>query len=160
MKHCNFSRLWLTAFFTLLLAISALAQQSATATIEGVVADANGAVLPNAKVVIKSPDNGLTREVTTDANGIYRIPGLPPGNYQMTASASGFAENKFNGLTLTVGQKLNLDLSLKVSAVGETINVSDIASVVETTRGRPKSANHAGSFHRPRHLAGSRSWRI
>lgn len=134
MKHCNFSRLWLTAFFTLLLAISALAQQSATATIEGVVADANGAVLPNAKVVIKSPDNGLTREVTTDANGIYRIPGLPPGNYQMTASASGFAENKFNGLTLTVGQKLNLDLSLKVSAVGETINISDIASVVETTR--------------------------
>ena len=129
---------YLRFLFTVLgvafLALSALAQQSATATLEGIVTDANNAVVPNAKVVIRSVDTGFTREVATDANGIYRLPALPPGNYQLIASAAGFAEGKFNGITLTVGQKLNLDLTLKVSGVGETVEITDIAPVIETTR--------------------------
>ncbi len=117
-----------------LLALSIGAQQSATATLEGTVTDANGAVVPNAKVSIRSTDTGFTREVTTDASGIYRLPTLPPGNYQLLVSAAGFAEGKFSGIALTVGQKLNLDLTLKVSGVGETIEITDSAPVVETTR--------------------------
>ena len=128
------SRFLFTALCFAFLALTALAQQSATATLEGSVTDANNAVVPNAKVVIRSPDTGLTREVTTDANGSYRIPALPPGNYQLTVSAAGFAESKFSGITLTVGQKLNLDLALKVSGVGETVEISGIAPVIETTR--------------------------
>lgn len=116
------------------LTLTALAQQSATATIEGIVTDANNAVVPNAKVLIRSIDTGFTREITTDASGIYRLPNLPPGNYQLVVSAAGFAESKFNGIALTVGQKLNLDLTLKVSGVGETIEITDSAPVVETTR--------------------------
>ncbi len=127
-------RFILTVLCIAFLTLTALAQQSATATIEGIVSDANNAVVPNAKVVIRSPDIGLTREVATDANGIYRIPALPPGNYQLAVSAAGFAESKFSGIALTVGQKLNLDLTLKVSGVGETVEITDIAPVIETTR--------------------------
>ncbi len=124
----------LTVLCLAFLTLTALAQQSATATIEGIVSDANNAVVPNAKVVIRSVDTGFTREITTDASGIYRLPNLPPGNYQLVVSAAGFAESKFSGIALTVGQKLNLDLALKVSGVGETIEITDSAPVVETTR--------------------------
>jgi outer membrane receptor protein involved in Fe transport len=134
MKPRYFLSLFLALTTAALLTLTAFAQQSATATIEGIVSDANNAVVPSAKVVIRSMDTGLTREVTTDASGIYRIPALPPGTYQLTVSAAGFAEGKYSGITLTVGQKLNLDLTLKVSAVGETVEITDIAPVVETTR--------------------------
>ena len=124
----------LTPIFILLLSISAFAQQSATATIEGIVADQSGAVLPAAKVTIKNTETGFMRETTTDASGLYRLAALPPGNYQLTTSAAGFAENKIAGLTLTVGQKLNLNVTLSVGLVGTQIEVTDVAPVVETTR--------------------------
>jgi outer membrane receptor protein involved in Fe transport len=114
-------------------ALPALAQQAATATIEGIVSDPNGAVVPNARVTARSTDTGLAREVMTDADGLYRIPLLPPGTYRITASAQGFAENNYGTVTLTVGQKLNLDLALRVN-VSETVQVTDVAPVVETTR--------------------------
>jgi Carboxypeptidase regulatory-like domain len=134
MKRTSLFRLFSSALFVVLLTVTAIAQQTATAALEGIVTDANGAVVPNAKVSVKNSDTGLIRETTTDTSGIYRLPALPPGSYQLTSSATGFAENKFTGITLTVGQKLNLDLTLKVAAVGETVDVSATASIVETTR--------------------------
>lgn len=119
--------------------VSALAQQSATATIEGIVTDPNNAVVVGAKVTARNVDTGLTREITTDASGLYRLIALPPGTYALSASATGFAENKYGNVTLTVGQKLNLDLGLRVN-VSETITITDAAPVVETTR-----TNVAGS---------------
>ncbi len=122
--------------FLLIIFIStaAFTQQSATATIEGIVTDQAGAVIPTAKVIIKNTETGFSRETTTDASGLYRLPALPPGNYQLTTSATGFAENKIGGLGLTVGQKLNLNLTLYVGAADINIEVKDITPVVETTR--------------------------
>lgn len=112
---------------------AAFAQQAATATIEGVATDPQGAVVPNVKVTVVSNDTGLTREAMTDENGIYRLPLLPPGRYKLTAKSNGFADVNFNSVTLTVGQKLNLDLQLSVT-VGETVTITDAAPVVETSR--------------------------
>src|SRR5262245_16545567 len=99
------------AFFLMLSAfVTAFAQQAATATIEGIVTDPNNALVVGAKITARSVDTGLTREITTDSNGIYRLSALPPGTYALSASAQGFAENKYGNITLTVGQKLNLDL--------------------------------------------------
>ena len=113
--------------------VAALAQQSATATIEGVITDPNNSVVVGARITARNVDTGLTREITTDASGIYRLTALQPGTYALSASATGFAENKYGNVTLTVGQKLNLDLSLHVN-VSETITITDAAPVVETTR--------------------------
>ena len=118
----------------ILISVAAFAQQSATATIEGIVTDQSGAVIPTAKVIIKNTETGFSRETTTDASGLYRLPALPPGNYQLITSATGFAENKISGLALTVGQKLNLNLTLSVGVVGTQVDVTDVAPVVETTR--------------------------
>jgi len=119
--------------------VPALGQQSATATIEGVVTDQNAAVVPGAKVTVKNVATGLTREITTDESGIYRLAALPPGTYQISASGQGFPENKYGEVALTVGQKLNLDLALRVN-VSEAIEITSQAPVLETTR-----TNVAGS---------------
>lgn len=132
----TWSRAWQMLLLVCLLGLggmSALAQQAATATIEGIVTDPNGAVVPNARVTARNTDTAFVREVVTDADGLYRLPLLPPGTYQITASAQGFAENKYGNVTLTVGQKLNVDLALHVN-VSETVQITDAAPVVETTR--------------------------
>jgi outer membrane receptor protein involved in Fe transport len=129
----------ITAFFAFIFVAPVFGQQSATATIEGIVTDPNAAVVPGAKVTVKNVDTGLTREITTDESGIYRITALPPGTYQISASGQGFAENKYGTVTLMVGQKLNLDLALRVN-VSEAIEITSQAPVLETTR-----TNVAGS---------------
>src|SRR5207253_2852293 len=95
--------------------------------------DPGGAVVPNAKVTVTSIETGLVRSIMTDESGLYRLTLLPPGSYKLTASAPSFAENNYGNVRLTVGQKLNLDLALRVN-VSETIQVTDVAPVVETTR--------------------------
>lgn len=129
----------LCALLLVAFAAPGLAQQAATAAIEGVVTDPQNAVIPGARVSVKSIDTGLTREGVTDGNGLYRISALPPGAYAITATANGFSENRFGSITLTVGQKLNLDLGLRIN-VNEIVQITDSAPIVETTR-----TNVAGS---------------
>src|SRR5262245_25056802 len=105
----DFLMMILASALALVLASSAFAQQAATATIEGIVTDQNNSAVPGVKVTVKNLDIGLTREIITDDNGIYRIAALPPGAYQIGAGGKGYAENKYGAVTLTVGQKLNLD---------------------------------------------------
>src|SRR5262245_2183706 len=128
----NFLTMMIASVFALALATPIFGQQAATATIEGMVTDPNKAAVSGAKVTVKNLDIGLTREITTDGSGLYRFAALPPGTYQITASGQGFAENKYGAVTLTVGQKLNLDLALSVN-VTEAVTITDVAPIVETT---------------------------
>jgi outer membrane receptor protein involved in Fe transport len=123
----------LASVFALTLAAPIFGQQAATATIEGIVTDPNKAAVSGAKVTVKNLDIGLTREITTDESGLYRFAALSPGTYQISAGGKGFAEHKYGAVTLTVGQKLNLDLTLQVN-VDYTVTVTDIAPILETTR--------------------------
>jgi outer membrane receptor protein involved in Fe transport len=129
----NFLTMALASAFALVLAVSVFGQQAATATIEGIVTDPNNSAVAGAKVTVKNLAIGLTREVATDENGIYRIAALPPGTYQISAGGKGFAENKYGAVTLTVGQKLNLDLTLSVN-VTDTVTITDAGPILETTR--------------------------
>jgi outer membrane receptor protein involved in Fe transport len=135
----NFLMMMIASVFSLALAVHAFGQQAATATIEGIVTDPNNAAVPGAKVTVKNNDTGFTRDGVADATGLYRIATLPPGVYQIVVSANGFAENKIGLATLTVGQKLNLDLTLRVT-VTDTVQINDVAPAVETTRPSVSSA--------------------
>src|SRR5687768_6917634 len=86
---------------------SALAQ-SATGEIQGTIVDQSGAVLPGATVTIVNTATGATREVTTDANGLFAVPGLPVGPYEITASLQGFATQRQPDARVQVGQTLTL----------------------------------------------------
>src|SRR6185436_17796122 len=83
----------LFALSLLLSGTGALAQTSTTGTIEGVVTDANGAVVPGVTVTVTSPNLMRAQTAVTDSEGRYRIPNLPPGKYAVSIeSAKGFAK--------------------------------------------------------------------
>src|SRR5436190_14949304 len=65
--------------------------QVANAVITGIVTDAQGGVLPGVTITVRNADSGVTRTIVTEANGRYRLGGIPPGRYNLTAELQGFA---------------------------------------------------------------------
>lgn len=108
--------------------------QTTTATVQGVVRDASGAVLPGATVTLRHQETGFTRTTTTDGRGAYFLPYVPVGTYELTAELSGFKTLVRQGLRFEIGQELTIDLTLEVSPVGETVTVRGEAPLVETTK--------------------------
>ncbi|MBK5294794.1 MAG: carboxypeptidase regulatory-like domain-containing protein [Acidobacteriia bacterium] len=92
------------------------------AQISGTVFDANRAVVPNAKVKIRNTGTGLTRELITNATGLYRAVLLDAGSYELTAESAGFAQAKVEGVYLNVGMSLGVDIALQASATVTTID--------------------------------------
>src|SRR5687767_4193293 len=86
------------------------AAQTSNATLQGVVADTSGAVLPGVTVKLESPSTGLTRDLVTNAAGVYVFNFLPAGNYVVTAELSGFKTARHDQVRLEIGQNLELDL--------------------------------------------------
>jgi hypothetical protein len=86
--------------------------------------DPNGAVVAGATVTATNASTGLARVAKTTADGAYRFAALPPGTYQITTEAQGFAKEVFKGLELTVGQSSTYDVHLKVGGASEVVEVS------------------------------------
>lgn len=117
-------------------AVSALSQSQATgADLTGTVADPTGAVVAGATVTAKGVGTGISRTATSDSAGGYRIIGLPPGMYEVTAEAATFKKSILSGIRLTVGQTAELTIKLEVGEATAIVNVSgDDVQLVETTR--------------------------
>ena len=123
-----------------LLAIVAIASgvraqtQITTGTIQGTVVDANGAALPGATIELKNADTNFVRTATTDDLGRFVALQLPPGRYTLTVSKTGFATLVVEKADLTVGQAMNLPLSMKISQVEErvTITASPTVDTIKT----------------------------
>ena len=110
------------------------AQTDATSgTIEGVVSDTTGGVLPGATVRMTNAATGFVRDVVTDEEGRYRGLALPLGTYAIAVEMSGFARGLREDVVLSLGRVLRLDFSLGVAS-GERITVQGGAPVIETTR--------------------------
>ena len=107
--------------------------QVAGARVSGTVADTSGAVIPNAKVVIKNTATGITRELTSNAEGYYSAPNILPGKYEVTVSAAGFNTEVRPDLILNVGTEQNLNFSMQVGNVSERVQVSAEAPAIQNT---------------------------
>ena len=130
----------LIQFFTvLLLALvispSIVAQsQITTASIQGTVKDANGAVVPGASVEVRNRDTNTSRTVATNEDGGFSVLQLQPGNYSVTVSKQGFANAVLKSTQLTVGQVLTLpDVKMEVSTVAGEVTITDVPTV-DTTK--------------------------
>lgn len=123
---------WAWLALALLLATSASAQTGAAIT--GTVTDDQGLPLPGVTVVVRNADSGVVRDSVTEADGSYRVPGLPPGRYGITAELQGFAAIDIAPRTLTIGLEIRQDLKMSVQGLSETITVSGQAPVIQTTR--------------------------
>ena len=103
--------------------------QITSGTIQGTVEDANGAAVPGASVDIKNLDTNSTTNRTTNEDGRFVVLQLPSGHYTVTVSKPGFATLLVEKVDLTVGQAINLPLSMKVSQVQETVTITSTPTV-------------------------------
>ena len=118
-------------------ALPAASQTLEKGSITGTVYDPIGAVVPGATIKLTRVATGLEREVTADENGRYAFSVLPPGDYRMEVSASGFATAIFQDVNLSVGQELVKDVSLILAAMGERFAVAAEAGPIDTSESRP-----------------------
>src|SRR6266498_2002675 len=98
--------------------------QSNASDLQGVVRDQSGAVIVGATVTVRNPATNFSRDVTTNGEGYYQITNLPPGSYEVTVEASGFSKARLMRVTLTVGQRADLDIALTVGSLGATVDIS------------------------------------
>lgn len=115
----------------LLLASGGLFAQAVSSTIAGRVTDPSGGAVPRAKVSVVSEESGVALVVETNEVGLYRAPGLSPGQYRMEVEAPGFQKLVRRGVVLQVSQTLQLDLALKLGSASEIVEVTAAAPVIE-----------------------------
>ncbi|MFL6414755.1 MAG: carboxypeptidase regulatory-like domain-containing protein [Bryobacteraceae bacterium] len=105
--------------------------QSATANLSGTIKDPNNAVVPGARVTTTNNGTGLKREATTTSNGTFRIPLLPPSTYTVSVVSPGFATAEIQDVVLNVSDNLALNIQLQVGQVGEIVQVTNEASLID-----------------------------
>jgi carboxypeptidase family protein len=129
-KACScFCACFLIIFFATMPAFA----QAGRGSISGTVTDPSGAVVPAAQVVLRDPATGVTQRTVTSAAGLYSFISLNPGVYQVTASQTGFASVARNKVTVTVDQFTEVNISLRVGAISETVTVTEGVDLVEPT---------------------------
>jgi hypothetical protein len=104
-----------------------------TAEFDGTVTDSTGAAVPNAKVVVTNQATGAQWNTQTNGAGLYVLPSLPPGNYQVTVTSAGFETLVIADLRLDVATSVTKDLQLKVGSVSQQMEVTSEAPVIETS---------------------------
>src|SRR5437763_616015 len=118
----------------LLWGLTAVAQESGGATINGSVTDASGGLVTGAKVTATQTSTGAQRTTQTSSAGLYSLSALPAGSYDVSIGAAGFKQARFAAVPVSVGAVVTLDAHLEVGATMETVDVSADAPVVETSR--------------------------
>ncbi|HYK34979.1 TonB-dependent receptor [Alloacidobacterium sp.] len=104
-------------------------------SIQGVVRDETGAVLPHARITLVNQSTGVTATTTSDESGNYRFVSLAPDPYKITVEASGFAKTEAE-VNLLTEQNLSIPLTLKVGTATEAITVTGETPIVDTADSR------------------------
>ncbi len=117
----------LESVFVLLLFVflicSRLSAQVDLGRVAGSITDPSGAVVPGAKVVVKNVDTGVTRSTASDTGGLYVIPSLPAGHYQVTVEVTGFQPSSQTA-DVTVGGTVERSFHLSVGGTNQQVDVS------------------------------------
>ena len=136
-------RCCLALLFAYFLVSPSVWPQGNQGAIEGIVVDQSGAVLASAKLTGTNDATGIHFQTTTDSNGLFTFPVLPVGTYTIEVEHPGFAKLTQKNITLSVGARLNLNLSLSVAGQTLSVTITDEPPLVETTRSQVSSAVNA-----------------
>ncbi|MEN6535925.1 MAG: carboxypeptidase-like regulatory domain-containing protein [Bryobacteraceae bacterium] len=98
----------------------------------GTVVDASGAAIPNARLLVKSMETGITRTTVTNQTGEYLVSNLSLGTYNVEVGAEGFKRAVYAPVTITVKARVRVDATLQVGEVTETLEVSGAAPLIKT----------------------------
>jgi hypothetical protein len=108
--------------------------QSLYGTIVGIVTDASGAVVPDAKVEATQTETNEKRTAATNDTGVYALSTVPAGTYVVSISKSGFDLFEARGINLTINTTVRVDAKLTVGGRSLTINVLSDTAELETDR--------------------------
>src|SRR5215831_17350562 len=116
-------------------ALPALAQaRSSSADLTGTVSDPSKSPVPGATVIATNIATGLARNGVTDSNGVYRIPLLPPGEYEVKIQINGFNTQIKKGITLTVGEIIPLNFEISRGGAIDSLSVETDQPLIEPER--------------------------
>ncbi|MGA7841542.1 MAG: TonB-dependent receptor [Candidatus Acidiferrales bacterium] len=122
-------------FLALLLACTGPAfSQITVAQLNGFVHDESGGAVKNATLTLRGTATNAVYRTTSNDSGLYVIPNLPPGTYELTVSFTGFATTVDKGIALSVGQTATVDVALKVATQNEQVVVTTEVPPIEPTR--------------------------
>src|SRR5262245_31348712 len=120
------------AVFSVFVSTQAFAQGSSTASISGVVVDAQGAVIPGADIVVKNDRTGEVFAVVSSAQGVFSIPALITGTYTVTVSLAGFKSVVLHNVIVNAGVPASLRATLEVGGLSEQVVVQANSALVQT----------------------------
>ena len=139
-RVCRFvkRRSSLTISISLVLAFTGLNElaraQLLQGTINGTITDSSKAAIANGPVIVKDQDTGFSRDTTTNPEGIYTISSLPPGNYTVTVTASGFRNYSRTNVVVQAETASRVDIELSIGTLSEAVTVSAQAVALQTDR--------------------------
>ncbi len=102
-------------------------------TISGAVRDKTGAAVAGATVTVRQIETGASRQLTTDSDGRFYAPSVPVGNFVVTVSHEGFQTDQRSGISLAIGQSLQVNFDLGVEKVEQEVVVDAQPDSVNTT---------------------------
>jgi hypothetical protein len=114
-----------------LIAAPVLAQNN-TGIISGRITDPSGAVVPDAQIVVTQTETNVDVRSASNSDGLFRVPSLINGPYKVAITASGFKKQVRDGLTLRIGENLNVEVRLEVGSVSEAVEVTSALPLLET----------------------------
>lgn len=107
-------------------------QTAGTGSIQGRVADASGAMIPNATVTVTNTATQISHAVTTDSTGLYSIPNLSIGTYSVDIEAPGFQHYRQSNIVLDVGSSIAVNVKLKPGGVNQVVEVQATSLALQT----------------------------
>ena len=119
--------------FAVLAIFATLATAQSTSQLNGSVADSTGAKVSGAKITLTDAATGLQRSTTSNEAGLYQFLEVPPGNYRLDATATGFAAYVAPKVTLIVKTPSTVNIQFHVAGVATTVNVEAEAPLINRT---------------------------
>ena len=109
--------------------------QGTSASLSGQITDASGAAVAGVTITAKNTGTNLAQTTTSNAEGVYAITPLPPGNYTLTVEVKGFERYVQQGIVLGANISATQNVALKTGSIQETVTVTEEAELINTTTG-------------------------
>jgi hypothetical protein len=119
--------------FAVLALLAALAAAQSTSLLNGSITDSSGAAVAGAKITLTNPATGLHRTTTSNGAGLYQFLDVPPGDYQLEATATGFAPYVAAKVTLVVSTPSTVPIRLQVAGQTESVTVQAETPLINRT---------------------------
>ncbi|WP_446743961.1 carboxypeptidase regulatory-like domain-containing protein [Silvibacterium acidisoli] len=136
---------WIALLFAALVSATCMAQSTNSGDIRGTVTDATGAVIPDVKITVLNVDTGVSKDFTSNNDGIYDTSSIVAGSYTVTFTKEGFDQLVRGPITLDVGFT-TVNAALKVGSVAEKVVVNTDVPLLKTESGEQSTTLEAKSL--------------